>query len=96
MNIRNLLTILAASIVLSGCSGGNGFSDLDQFMDETKAKPRGKQTNQKQSRFFKTEHATISCRRRIGDGRVIPLQKGGPSTIAGALGHCNKQRQSRF
>ena len=42
MNIRNLLTLLGVSLVLSGCSGGDGFADLDQFMDETKAKPRGK------------------------------------------------------
>ncbi|UZE95638.1 pilus assembly protein PilP [Alkalimarinus alittae] len=42
MNIRNLLTILGVSFVISGCTGGDGFADLDQFMDETKAKPRGK------------------------------------------------------
>ncbi|WP_339803754.1 pilus assembly protein PilP [uncultured Marinobacter sp.] len=27
--------------LLSGCSQGNGFADLDQFMAETRAKPRG-------------------------------------------------------
>ncbi|WP_250656742.1 pilus assembly protein PilP [Alkalimarinus coralli] len=42
MNTRNLLITLCVSVVLSGCSGGNGFADLDQFMAETKAKPRGK------------------------------------------------------
>ena len=42
MNIRNLLTILGVSLVVSACSGGSGFTDLDQFMEETKSKPRGK------------------------------------------------------
>ncbi|MFD2231593.1 pilus assembly protein PilP [Alkalimarinus sediminis] len=42
MKIRNLLTILGVTVAISGCSGGDGFADLDQFMDETKAKPRGK------------------------------------------------------
>nr|WP_285903188.1 pilus assembly protein PilP [Alkalimarinus sediminis] len=36
------MTILGVTVAISGCSGGDGFADLDQFMDETKAKPRGK------------------------------------------------------
>lgn len=28
-------------VLFSGCSQGNGFADLDQFMAETRAKPRG-------------------------------------------------------
>ena len=42
MRIKSLLIVLFATLALVGCSGGDGFSDLDQFMAETKAKPRGK------------------------------------------------------
>lgn len=42
MKIKSLLIVLSATFALGGCSGGDGFSDIDQFMEETKAKPRGK------------------------------------------------------
>ena len=42
MKLKSLLIVLSASLSLAGCSGGEGFSDIDQFMDATKAKPRGK------------------------------------------------------
>lgn len=32
---------LCCAALLAGCSQGNGFADLDQFMAETRAKPRG-------------------------------------------------------
>ncbi len=42
MRINHLLLVLFAAFFLVGCSGGEGFSDIDQFMEETNAKPRGK------------------------------------------------------
>ena len=42
MKIKSLLIVLSATFALGGCSAGDGFSDIDQFMEETKAKPRGK------------------------------------------------------
>ncbi|OEY66624.1 pilus assembly protein PilP [Marinobacter sp. X15-166B] len=38
--VRAWLMISVASL-LTACSQGNGFADLDQFMAETRAKPRG-------------------------------------------------------
>lgn len=38
--VRAWLGVCLASL-LTACSQGNGFSDLDQFMAETRAKPRG-------------------------------------------------------
>lgn len=40
--IRRIFLLLSLSVFIAGCSKSSGFSDLDQFMDETKAKPRGK------------------------------------------------------
>ena len=42
MKLKSLLIVLSATLALAGCSGGNGFSDIDLFMETTKAKPRGK------------------------------------------------------
>jgi type IV pilus assembly protein PilP len=37
-----LLILLASTLGLVGCNGNAGFSDLDRFMQEIDAKPRGK------------------------------------------------------
>ena len=34
--------MLASSVLLTGCGSGGGYSDLDRFMAEVDAKPRGK------------------------------------------------------
>lgn len=36
-----LLVTLSVGVLLGGCSQGSGFSDLDDFMSETRSKPRG-------------------------------------------------------
>ena len=42
MKFSIFLLSLIASIALSGCTGNEGFSDLDRFMQEIDARPRGK------------------------------------------------------
>lgn len=40
MNCARGLGILASLMVLSGCTGEGGFTDLSQFMDEVRARPK--------------------------------------------------------
>jgi len=37
-----LLMLIASAVGLSGCSGNDGFADLDRFMQEIDTRPRGK------------------------------------------------------
>ncbi|KEQ18933.1 pilus assembly protein PilP [Endozoicomonas numazuensis] len=42
MKYLQRLLVVCAGVVLAGCSGNSGFSDLDQYMAEMKAKPSGR------------------------------------------------------
>ncbi len=42
MKGSRLLIVATCATLLSGCLGGNDFSDLDAFMAEQKARPKGK------------------------------------------------------
>ena len=42
MNKSFLFLAIVSSVLLTGCGSGGGYGDLDRFMAEADAKPRGK------------------------------------------------------